>query len=390
MLKEISEILSDKKFRESLFSIETPAYIYHLEILEFILKKLEADMKSMNNLKLYYAVKANSNTEIIQFLHSFIDGVDVASIYEYKLAKEIFDDKEISITGPSFTKFEIEKFYNNNKIFDFNSISQLKGCKDIVFNKTIGIRINIPYNYKNNDIESRFGISLTNSNFFEILDNLNTQLVRVHLHSGEKNRNYFKHLRNQLNILKKRGLLSNIQEVNLGGGLLDLILKDNMPWLIKEIKEIQRDFFEDKKINFIIEPGGGLIHLCGILITKVISADYYEDINNIVVDTSSYNLNHWFKPKLLTHTSNNHSRVKTNIYGTTCYEGDYFSLERITKKLSMKDKLLFYPVGAYSKSNHTKLHGFSFPKEYYFSKTNIYEGDEVASYISTANERFGE
>lgn len=381
LLKNISKFISNKTFTEFLYSLDTPAYVYHFDIIKYIFDNIKEEMRAIKNLKIYYAVKANSNFEILQFLHSLIDGVDVASIYEYKQVKHIFGDKEISITGPSFLEEDIEGFYKSNLIFDFNSISQLENCKEIVSNKAIGIRMNIPYNYKKNEVDSRFGISLEDDRLFELLEEFNAKIVKIHVHNGEKDEIFFRNLRNQLNILEGRKLLSDIQEVNLGGGLLDLIMKGDLPWLMKEIQNIQKDYFRDENVNFVIEPGSALVNLCGFLITKVISADYSKDIRNIVVNTSSYNLNHWFKPKLLTHTSKKQTTFKTNIYGTTCYEGDYFCLDKLIKELNIEDKLLFFPVGGYSKSNHTKLHGLPFPAEYYFNENFLYEGDKHESNI---------
>lgn len=359
-------MLTTDNWQDYISKLQTPAYVYNMDILEYVIDQIKKSSRSKDNLKLYYAIKANSNIEILEYLYPFIDGVDVASIHEYEIVSELFKDKRISVTGPRLNAHEIEYIYDCNGIVDFNSISQLNNCKSFILNKNIGLRIKLPYTYNNQVMGSRFGTNL-DDNKFNLLSELNVKLTRLHFHNGEKDQNFFKYLALQLNKLEENNILNEITEINLGGGLVNIISNNKMSWFLNELQIIEERYFPNQCVNFILEPGRGLVQLCGILITKVISADRDKHGNNVIVDTSAYNLHHWFKPKLLTHTSKNKNKIRTNIYGTTCYEGDYFSLNKEVSELKIDDKLLFYPVGAYSKSNHTNLHGFPFPKEYYYS-----------------------
>lgn len=367
MFNNLSTFIIDTHFQDYLSQIGSPAYVYNLDILEYTLNEISKYFKR-EGIKIYYALKANQNLEILKKIRNNIDGVDVASIEEYRKVKYMFKGKDISITGPGLKFDEIKEIYKDNNIIDFNTLSQLTNCSSFLYNKEIGLRINMDYTYENQTMKSRFGISSTDS-IKNTIDDLKVSLVRIHIHNGKKNNLFFIYFKNLLDNLNAHNLLINIREINLGGGINGLFNEQKTEWFFEELQKIKHYYFKNQQITFILEPGRGIVENCGFLISKVLTADIDKDTNmlNVVTDTSCYNLFPWFKPKVLSHTSDDCTEINTNIYGMTCYEGDIFIENKKMRTLRIGDRLLFYPVGAYSKSNHSNLHYIPFPKEYYYT-----------------------
>ncbi|MGV3467372.1 MAG: hypothetical protein ACO1OT_19045 [Heyndrickxia sp.] len=377
--KKILNTIIDKEFIYKLNNIETPSYIYNLNITEEIIKQINNYIKDTSYIQLYYAVKANYNYEILEFLSKRVSGFDVASHHELSIIKKLNFDN-ISITGPGFDVDDIKLFLSENLPYDFNSLSQLYDCKEIVQNKKIGVRINIPYNNEKGEmIPSRFGINI-DQEFIKFITDNNITISRLHFHNGEKNESFFELVKEKIKLLLNRGVLNELETINLGGGLMSILLDMRFKEFIDGIKNLKSKLFGNKNINFIIEPGNALVNISGFLVTKVINIekDNSKNTQEIILNTSSYNLNHWFNPVVFSTTSKSTNKKHSNLYGITCYEYDYFAKGIEIKSLKKGDKVTFYPVGAYSKSNHTSLHGLPFPNEYYYHNQKfIYQDKKI-------------
>lgn len=343
----------------NLLKFEKTAYIYNLDILESNIKNIYKKISLLGNIKIYFACKANQNFEILTFLRDKIDGIDIASIQEFN---KVFDYgfTNISATGPSFIKDEIETLYLNNVSFDFNSIDQLINSIEVVEGKQIGVRLQF-------EEDSRFGLDLIEDGEYlsRVIKDFTLTLNRIHIHSESENYNEWEiYLYKIVDRLKELNLYENIKIINIGGGWKKSLFSKELTEFKKIIFLIVQLFNSKKNLEIIIEPGNALINECGFLITEVISVDK----GTVILSTSQHNNNKWYRPIPLTTNSINNKKEIYNFYGNTCYEYDCFAKDVNFPKLSIGDKIIFYKVGAYSKSNHSNLHLLPFPKEIYYYK----------------------
>ncbi len=161
-------------------------------------------------------------------------------------------------------------------------------------------------------------------------------------------------------------ILSEVTTINMGGGITNLLLKG-------EIKNFINKLIENKYTNrfeIILEPGRAITSLCGFLITSVIAADNSNTKNEIILDCSAYNLFPWFLPRPIS-TNSKRAKIIQNLWGNTCFENDYFASRLIFPELNINDKVIFYPVGAYSKNNHKNLHRIPYPNEYSYKNNKL-------------------
>ena len=109
----------NKDIIDSFKTIETPFYYYDLDILLKTLERLiiEANSKIF---KVHYAVKANTNSKLLNCIRSYGLGIDAVSGNEVKkVIEEGFDNEDIVFAGVGKTDKEIE-YAINSKISCFN------------------------------------------------------------------------------------------------------------------------------------------------------------------------------------------------------------------------------------------------------------------------------
>lgn len=370
----IKDVMLDEQFFREIYKLKSPAYIYNFQIIESIIDFINIEKEKRKYIKLYFAVKANNNIELLTFMKSKVDGFDVASIEELNIINSL-SITDYNINGPSFSVDIIEELYINNKNIDFNSISHIEYLMDKIQGNNIGVRVNLPYI---NDIEledSRFGINLEDDEFLLLLKSNNILINNLHFHNGKKNKIFF----NQMEKILKNidySIIDKKCSINLGGGIEEYITTDKLQILFESIDELY-EICLSNGIDpiFIIEPGMALVHLSGYMLTSVLSSDLNTKNNelNIVLNSSAHNLHTWIKPTIVTTTSKKTNKLDTNIYGNTCYEKDIFFNKVNIKELNIGDRLILSPVGAYSRSNYNNLHLIPFPDEYYYYKSCLWK-----------------
>lgn len=334
-----------------------PQIYYSRRLIKYVLDEIR---NHAGDTLVLYSVKANTNKRIIEYMSGYVDGVEIASWDEYVKVKNILNKIHcIEANGLAFSKEQIKKLIQENVLFDFLSITQIKSVINSLKGKEIGIRINISQsNYGGGNRPSRFGICFINE--ADVLKRLceknNISIVRVHLHTGEKNEQEI--IKICMELKKWISFFPSVKSINLGGGWDYLYFNHKIGTTLLQIKSM----YPGKKIS--IEPGSLLVRNAGFLMAQVID---YKNIRNraeLVLDASAFNLSSWYKAKVIGQVVKNDKNAlkECDIYGNTCYEDDFF-VKGIKSNLKNGDIAYLYPVGAYFRTTARCLHDIGFPKE---------------------------
>ena len=159
---------------------QTPFYLYSLDQIRKNISLVRSSFKNFNPL-ICYAIKANSNLDVLKELKNNNLGADVVSIGELKLAlKAGISHEKIVFSGVGKTYEEI-KYAIQKRILSINaeSINEIeiidKISKNLNKKTNIGIRINPDIQAKTNkkiatgNRANKFGISI--SEFYKIIKN---------------------------------------------------------------------------------------------------------------------------------------------------------------------------------------------------------------------------
>ena len=357
--------LDDISLSDLAISYGTPSYVYSSSLIRNNFLEYKDSIRTDD--KVCFAVKSNSNTNILKLLSSMGSGFDVVSGNELKRCLVAgADPKNIVFSGVGKTKEEI-KLALEKGIFSINieSESELERVIQVVeeTNKkaNCAIRINPDISAESHPYietglrSSKFGvtkkIALTMSRRIQEIENVN--LIGLACHIGSqitKPELILDSLEHLINLAKEINKESkDISFLDIGGGL-GITYKDEERANTKDI--INRVIDRIKHLDFVlvVEPGRSIIGNAGILLSQVEYIKETETTNFAIVDAG---MNDLMRPSLysswhdVTAVKQTDTQEKTyEIVGPVCESADSLAKDRILK-IKEGSIVAIHDVGAY-------------------------------------------
>ena len=357
--------LDDISLSDLAISYGTPSYVYSSSLIRNNFLEYKDSIRIDD--KVCFAVKSNSNTNILKLLSSMGSGFDVVSGNELKRCLVAgADPKNIVFSGVGKTKEEI-KLALEKGIFSINieSESELERVIKVVeeTNKkaNCAIRINPDISAESHPYietglrSSKFGvtkkIALMMSRRIQEIENVN--LIGLACHIGSqitKPELILDSLEHLINLAKEINKESkDISFLDIGGGL-GITYKDEERANTKDI--INRVIDRIKHLDFVlvVEPGRSIIGNAGILLSQVEYIKETETTNFAIVDAG---MNDLMRPSLysswhdVTAVKQTDTQEKTyEIVGPVCESADSLAKDRILK-IKEGSIVAIHDVGAY-------------------------------------------
>ena len=347
----------------------TPAYCYSYLKLKQNVTNFQNSFKSFSPL-ICFAVKSNTNVNIIKEMKKLGLGADVVSSGELMMAiKGGINPNKIVFSGVGKRTDEIS-YAIDKQIFLINaeSKSEIKEINRIAKIKKKKVRIGIRIN-PNTDAktlsqistgkkENKFGVSdkvlMELINYCKSSKFINLKCLSVHI--GSQILDYNPYIK-MLNVLGKILVKSNykFEFIDLGGGMGIPYGKGNKKLNYKKYNFFIKKFLKKHNSKIIFEPGRSLIGNTGTLISKVI---YIKDSGKkkfIILDAAMndlmrpalYGAEHQILPVV---KSKKISKKKYEFVGPICETTDKFSTVTKFQVLKEKDLVVICDVGAYGMS----------------------------------------
>ena len=343
----------------------TPAFIYSSEVIRNNYA-LYSNQKREDDL-ICYAVKANSNLNIIKMLVDIGSGFDVVSGNELKKCLLAGADKnKIVFSGVAKSEEEITHAIENEILsINIESINEYKRIEKIssTLNKKVkcALRVNPDITIGSHKYietgakSSKFGLGKKDVNEVSELalksENIELTTIACHIGSQISDENLILQSLDYIFViaeeLKKQG--HEISCLDIGGGLgikYHNEKKGDPALLIKEIKRR----LNGTNYKFILEPGRSIIGNAGILISKVEYIKEAGDKKFAIVDTG---MNDLIRPSLYEAWHGvmelENRKVKSEKYdiaGPVCETGDVLATDRELRILP-NDIIALMDVGAY-------------------------------------------
>lgn len=212
-------------------------------LLEINLKKVKENYENFKKFfnNVFYAIKANYNPRILEFLSNSGCGVEICSYKEFKIARK-FNFKRIVYNGFK-SKEEIEDAINDVFLINVESIREYNIVNELGKNVLIGARMKLKD-------KSKLGIEP------EEIKNLKFDCIAFNTGTQASKKEFLNNLEKAIKISDFVGA----KYIDIGGGFGE----DFDEEFAKEILERSRG----KEI--IVEPGRGLVGNCGTLYARVI------------------------------------------------------------------------------------------------------------------------
>ena len=370
-MKYINKNLSIEKIevKDIAKKFGTPIYCYSYKKLKENINNFKKNFKSFSPL-ICFAIKSNTNVNLIREIRKFNLGADVVSIGELMMAlKAGISPKKIVFSGVGKTSNEISYavdkkilLINAESKSEINEIERVAKSKKKIVN--IGIRLNPNTDAKTlkqistGKKENKFGVD--EKTFFDLVNysklskNINLRCLSVHIGSQIlDHKPYEKMLKVLDKIIKKSNY--KFEFIDLGGGMGISYEENNKNLNYRKYNIAIKKFLKNHKSKIIFEPGRSIVGNIGSLVSKVIYIKENNKKDFIILDAA---MNDLMRPALYGAKHRTLPAIKTNqtskkIYefvGPICESTDKFITLKKFQKLKEKDLVVMCDVGAYGMS----------------------------------------
>ncbi|MDE6578187.1 MAG: diaminopimelate decarboxylase [Muribaculaceae bacterium] len=348
---------------------QTPFYYYDLHLLD---ETLEAVKKASSypNFYVHYAVKANSNPEILTRIAASGLGADTVSLGEIRAAITAgFPAPKIVFAGVGKTDEEIiTALQDGIGCFNVESAAELEVIEEIAASMgvkaPVALRVNPEidahtHHYITTGLaENKFGIALTAVK--DLVDKCvkseSLDFRGFHFHIGSQITDFtpFKILCERINSLQEQFADIDIPTINVGGGLgIDYDAPDENP--IPDFESYFSIFHENLKLRpgqqVHFELGRAIVAQCGSLITKVVFVKEGVGKKFVIVDggmtalirPALYQAHH----KIENISSTSEIEEKYDVVGPICESSDVFGEDEVLPLTKRGDLIALRSAGAY-------------------------------------------
>jgi len=348
---------------------DTPTYCYSYSQLKKNINNFKKNFKSFSPL-ICFAIKSNTNVNLIREIQKFGLGADVVSMGELMIAlKAGVNPKKIVFSGVGKTSNEIS-YAIDKKILLINaeSKSEIKEIDRIAKIKKkkvkIGIRLNPNTDAKTlsqistGKKENKFGVN--EKTFLELVsyckNSKNISLKCLSVHIGSQildHKPYEKMLKVIDKIIVKTK--HKFEFIDLGGGMGISYGDDNKKLNYNKYNIAIKKNLKKHSTKIIFEPGRSIVGNIGFLVSKVIYIKKNDKKNFVIIDAAMndlmrpalYGANHKILPSI---KKNQTSKKTYEFVGPICESTDKFTSLKNFQKLNEKDIIVMCDVGAYGMS----------------------------------------
>lgn len=212
---------------------QTPFYAYDRSVVAQKIRHFRHQMPT--NLKLHYAVKANPMPALVGFIQPLVDGLDVASGNELRLALNSgMLGQKISFAGPGKRRNELAMAVASQTTINVESFNELKLLRqlsdEIGIRARVAIRVNPDFELKSSGMKmgggaQQFGIDAEEvPSMLQLITDYGLHYRGLHIFTGSQNLNQDSIITAHQAIFElaerlQKSAHSDIESLNIGGGL---------------------------------------------------------------------------------------------------------------------------------------------------------------------------
>ncbi len=358
---------------------QTPFYAYDRKLIKQRVAELRAALPA--SVKLHFAMKANPMPAVVGYMAGLVDGIDVASAGELKVALDAgTDPHEISFAGPGKREAELRQAVAAGILINIESFREVEllGAisRELSLPARVAVRVNPDFELKGSGMKmgggpKQFGVDAELvPELLALIGKTGLDFEGFHLFAGSQNlkaesiceaqqKSY------ELALKLAAQAPSPVRFLNLGGGfgipyfpgeqVLDLApIGDNLRMLAKRAEQ---DF---PQASLVIELGRYLVGEAGIYVTRVIDRKVSRGQVFLVVDGG---LNHHLSasgnfgqvirknyPAAVGTQMNAEQTEVASVVGPLCTPLDILADKMLMPMANPNDLIVIFQSGAYGAS----------------------------------------
>jgi diaminopimelate decarboxylase len=288
-------------------SFGTPLYVYDFDAIKTRLVALRSLIHP--RIKLFYAVKANSNLHLLANMKPLVDGLDVSSGGEIKQALLAdYRGADLSFAGPGKTAREIELALQNDcaslSVESNDDLARvIRTCRKVGEKANISLRINPQtpvkeFAVKMGGMSSPFGVDEEHA--ADIIDVIRENeeflnFLGFHIYAGTQCLNIAGLTQNIVNVLQAVEKICREKDlapgrINFGGGLGIPYFRSDTDFDFKEFSRFvnravsQFESRMSQAVDYILELGRYLVGPFGYYLSRVLALKTTRDRKFIILD----------------------------------------------------------------------------------------------------------
>ncbi|MDD5616589.1 MAG: type III PLP-dependent enzyme [Candidatus Methanoperedens sp.] len=375
----------------------TPVFIIDHETIRENYREFR---EKLPDVQAYFAVKANSNPEIIKTMYDMGASFDVASFPEFMLVHDNikhFPDKERQdfiwdkiIYANTIKPAEVLAKLNEYKILvTFDNVEELRKIKKHAPDVGLVLRIRVPNTGSMVELSSKFGAHPGEAvDLIAEAINLGLGVEGISFHVGSQCNNfdnYSQALNFASSIFKEAELRKyhigftgkenkKRKILDIGGGFPVKYTPDvkSFAALAEKLNSEIKRLFPKYDIQVIAEPGRFMVATACTLVTKIVGKAVRDGKTCYYLDDGVY---HTFSGQVFDHQHyplHSFKDGETKVcatFGPTCDAFDTISLaDELPEDLQIDDLLYAENIGAYTIASTTYFNGFPPPKVVHLNK----------------------
>ncbi len=335
-------------------------YVYNSESIQESLEALQ-ELKAVDSV--FYAMKANSNVEILSLIHDTNTNFECVSPGEIKRVLEVIpaiDRKRILFT-PNFShKSEYIWAFEQGVWVTLDNLHPIREWPEVFAGQDIFVRIDTGEGRGHHEHVrtagslSKFGIPLFELDELTVLTSAaGAKVVGLHAHTGSGVLNPENWKNTGMQLARLIEAFPQVEYLDVGGGLGIPEKPNQQPLDMNALNEALSDVKNiASNVKIWIEPGRFIVGHAGVLLTHVNQTKGKGEVRYLGVDAG---MNTLIRPALygayheivnLTRLEEKSSGLFT-IVGPICETGDRLGSDRMLPETEEGDVLLVANAGAY-------------------------------------------
>ena len=373
-MQSAPDFISKSTWNKVLYYIalnDTPSP-YLLVDRDVIKEKISLIGKGINRAKVFYAVKANPDIDVLRLLSEMEIGFEIASEGELRILKELNVAPERIITSNPIKTFYFmaEARDYGVKYYAFDSKAEVDKLSRYIPGCSVYVRLTVNNEGSEWPLSKKFGLEIEEAvEAIVYARDKGLNAVGITFHVGSQCNNVYnwhgaiEKAHEVWEMVEEKGI--KLQILNIGGGYPVRYTKNvtDIKGIEKRIaKSLRQKFPED--VEIFIEPGRSVVGDAGVFVATVIGKARREDENWLYIDVGVFNglMESVGGIKYTYVVGSRQSLKKWTIAGPSCDSFDVIDRDVELPEPEVGNRILILSTGAYTISYASEFNGFSIPK----------------------------
>ncbi|MEJ2685270.1 MAG: type III PLP-dependent enzyme [Candidatus Sulfobium sp.] len=369
-----TEIASESTIRKAMAfakssGVEPP---YLLIDKDKVKQKVSSIGRAVKGSRVFYAVKANPDIEILKLIHGLGIGFEIASEGELRILSSLGVSNDRIISSNPIKSFRFLRMATDYGVsyFAFDSEDEVLKLREFAPGCNVYVRLSVPNEGSEWPLSKKFAVEVDEAEdlmVFARKKGLNPVGITFHVGSQCTNIYNWNAALDKAKILwdrvEKKGIRLSV--LNIGGGYPIRYTKSvvDIPSIEKNANRlIYEKFPRDTRI--FIEPGRAVVGDAGVFVSKVIGKAVRADEDWLYVDVGVFNglMESVGGIKYSYIVEGSREMKKWTLAGPSCDSFDVIDKDIFLPEPEIGNLVLILSSGAYTISYASEFNGFAIPK----------------------------